>query len=213
MERLFRHRVLRLLLRERRIDETIIRTLLGWRHSGFSLHNAVRIGAADSDGRRGVAEYILRSPFSQEKLRYQAKTGNVIYLSKMHPVLKGNFELFSAVHWLAALAAHIPNAGEHPVRYDGWYSNFSRGKRRKAQREEPTVVEGMQEVSTSVAKRAWARLIKQVYEVDPLSCARCGSAMRIIAFIEQPEVIAKILAHLGLWPACAHSPPARALAA
>jgi hypothetical protein len=29
--------------------------------------------------------------------------------------------------------------------------------------------------------------------------------MRIIAFIEQPEVIGKILIHLGLWPA-----PARA---
>jgi hypothetical protein len=45
--------------------------------------------------------------------------------------------------------------------------------------------------------------------------------MRIMAFIEQPEVIAKILAHLGLCfalsrskgPACAHSPPARARAA
>ena len=31
--------------------------------------------------------------------------------------------------------------------------------------------------------------------------------MRILAFIEQPEVIAKILTHLGLWPAPAHSPP------
>lgn len=60
LEHLFRHRVLRLLLRERRIDESVIRTLLGWRHSGFSLHNAVRIGAQDTKGRRGVAEYILR---------------------------------------------------------------------------------------------------------------------------------------------------------
>jgi len=38
LERLFRHRALRMLLRERRIDEAVIRTLLGWRHSGFSLH-------------------------------------------------------------------------------------------------------------------------------------------------------------------------------
>ena len=29
----------------------------------------------------------------------------------------------------------------------------------------------------------------------------------LIAFIEQPEVIEKILTHLGLWPAPAHSPP------
>jgi len=37
--------------------------------------------------------------------------------------------------------------------------------------------------------------------------------MRIIAFVEQPEVIRKILTHLGLWPADVHSPPVRSIAA
>jgi hypothetical protein len=46
----------------------------------------------------------------------------------MHPVLKRNFEVFSACDWLAALTANIPNAGEHLVQYYGWYSNVSRGK-------------------------------------------------------------------------------------
>ena len=45
------------------------------------------------------------------------------------------------------------------------------------------------ELSIFLEKRAWAQLIKQVYEVDPLVCPRCSSALRIIAFIEQPEVI------------------------
>jgi len=31
--------------------------------------------------------------------------------------------------------------------------------------------------------------------------------MWIIAFIERPEVIEKILTHLGLWPAHTHNPP------
>ena len=212
LEHLFRHRVLRLLLRERRIDEAVIRKLLGWRHSGFSLHNAVRIGAGDTEGRSGVAEYILRSPFSLEKLRYQARTGTIIYQSKMHPVLKRNFEVFSATDWLAALTAHIPNAGEHLVRYYGWYSNVNRGKRRKAQGEDPSSIDEYSEVSASAATRAWARLIKQVYEVDPLGCPRCAGPMRIIAFIEQPAVIEKILRHLALWPAPAHSPPVHSIA-
>ena len=120
LEHLFRHRVLQMLLGERRIDETRIRTLLGWRHSGFSLHNAVRIGAHNTEGRRAVAEYILRAPFSLEKLRYHTTTGTVLYHSKMHPVLKRNFEVFSACDWLAALTARIRNAGEHLVRYYGW---------------------------------------------------------------------------------------------
>ena len=38
-------------------------------------------------------------------------------------------------------------------------------------------------------------LIKRVYEVDPLSCPRCGSEMAVVAFIDPPqgEVIEKIL--------------------
>jgi len=104
----------------------------------------------------------------------------------MHPVLKRNFEVFSAYAWLAALTAHIPNAGEHLVRYDGWYSNVSRGKRRTAQGEgeAPATIQEFSEIPASTAKRAWARLIKQVYEADPLVYPRCTGAMRNLAFIE-----------------------------
>jgi len=94
----------------------------------------------------------------------------------MHLVLKRNFEVFSACDWLAALTAHIPNAGEHLVRYYGWYSNVSRGKRRKTQEDDPSTIEEFSAVSNAAAKRAWARLIKQVYEVDPLVCSRFGAA-------------------------------------
>jgi len=45
---------------------------------------------------------ILRSPFSQQKMRYRAKSRTVIYRSKIHPVLKRNFEVFSVLDWLAA---------------------------------------------------------------------------------------------------------------
>ena len=89
------------------------------------------------------------------------------------------------------------------------YSNVSRGKRRKGQGEgeAPDTIAEFSEIPASAAKRAWARLIKQVCEVDPLVCPHCGGAMRILAFIEQPEVIEKILTRLGLWPAPAHNPP------
>ena len=87
------------------------------------------------------------------------------------------------------------------------------GKRRKTQEEDPSTIEEFSGVSNSAAKRAWARLIKQVDEVDPLVCPRCAGAMRIIAFIEQHEAIEKILTHLGLWPVQAHGPPVESMAA
>ena len=49
------------------------------------------------------------------------------------------------------------------------------------------------------AKAAWARLIKKIYEVDPLVCARCGAEMWVIALIEKPAAIQRILKHLGAW--------------
>ena len=49
------------------------------------------------------------------------------------------------------------------------------------------------------AKAAWARLIRKVYEADPLECPRCKGAMRVIALIDDPGVIRRILEHLGRW--------------
>ncbi len=48
-------------------------------------------------------------------------------------------------------------------------------------------------------RKNWARLIQKMYETDPLTCPKCNGQMRIISFIEDQEVIKKILRHLGLW--------------
>ena len=45
------------------------------------------------------------------------------------------------------------------------------------------------------------------YEVDPLCCPKCRGSMKIIAVIEQPEIIKKILQHVGLWELKSRPPP------
>ena len=47
-------------------------------------------------------------------------------------------------------------------------------------------------------KKRWSYFIRKVYETDPLTCPKCEEEMRIISFIDQPDVIKKILQHLGL---------------
>jgi hypothetical protein len=42
------------------------------------------------------------------------------------------------------------------------------------------------------------QLIHKVWEVDP-HISRCGAEMKIIALIDDPAVIRRILTHLGLW--------------
>jgi len=47
-------------------------------------------------------------------------------------------------------------------------------------------------------------LLKRVVAIDIEHCPQCGGTLKIIAAIEDPTVIAKILTHLGL---SARAPP------
>ena len=38
--------------------------------------------------------------------------------------------------------------------------------------------------------------MRRIYEVDPLVCPKCAGPMRMIALIQEPKVIDKILKHL-----------------
>jgi len=62
-------------------------------------------------------------------------------------------------------------------------------------------------------RKTWFLLIQKIYEVDPLTCPKCQGKMRVVAFIEDPDVVNKILKHLNLWEfkkpprPVAHAPP------
>jgi hypothetical protein len=61
----------------------------------------------------------------------------------------------------------------------------------------------------------WAQRLKRVFGIEIEACARCGAGLRVIASIEEPAVIARILAHLDrtvdippeLAPLAARAPP------
>jgi hypothetical protein len=48
------------------------------------------------------------------------------------------------------------------------------------------------------ASSLWAMLIARIYEALPLLCPRCGSPMKIVAFITDPASLSRILTHLGV---------------
>ena len=59
---------------------------------------------------------------------------------------------------------------------------------------------------------AWAALFQRIFAIDILDCSDCGGRLRLVATIDQPEVIEKILRHLGLpvdapLPTPARDPP------
>jgi len=136
----------------------------------------------------------------------------VIYQSKDAKTSK----TFDALDWLAQLVTHIPNKGEQPVeslkvermvRYYGFYSNKLRGLRKKAGTDDqvPALIDS--DISRQEFRKNWARLIQKIYNLDPLLCPKCLGSMRIISFIDDSEIIKKILKHLGLWDVKRKPPP------
>jgi hypothetical protein len=46
------------------------------------------------------------------------------------------------------------------------------------------------------AAMRWAQRLKRVFGIDVETCVRCGRAARVIACIEEPALIERILAHV-----------------
>jgi len=91
---------------------------MNWQHSGFSVHNGVRIAKDDDGGKQNLAQYIIRNTFSIEKLTYIEDTGTVIYHSRMtHCKNRKNFAVYTAEGFIAAICQHIPEKFFQMVRY------------------------------------------------------------------------------------------------
>jgi len=172
-------------------------------HSGFNVFCGPKIRPGDENAMENLARYIVLASFSQERMTSIPEESKVIYRSKDDKKEKD----FDALEWIAAMCSHVPNKGEQMVRYYGFYSNVSRGKRKNQDQDDliPSILEP--DGSSSEYRKNWARLIQKIYEVDPLTCPKCSGKMKVISMIEDENVIKKILKHLGLWNQKARPPP------
>lgn len=228
-DKIFADRVFAFLLTEHKINEETAGSMRSWKHSGFSVDNSVRIAKGDKAGMQRLVQYIARCPFSLTRMVSITKDGKILYrashaqcipfpLSGDTTLMKGmprNYELYDPLDFLAEVTQHIPNKGEHQVRYYGFYSNKKRGQHLKKMAK-PAPVPGDTEPDTPYRRKCritWAALIKAVFEVDPLKCPACGGNMKVVSFIEEDTVIEKILRHCNLWKEeAARPPPANQLA-
>ena len=216
----------------------------------FMLWKLTGTWAFRQEGMQRLVEYISRCPFSLTRMISTTKEGDILYRASnpqciAFPIAGDqeltagnprNFEVFKSLDFLANVTQHIPDKGEHQIRYYGFYSNKKRGMRGKKDLPKDESHPGIPEGDTGFVKKckmtpvlslveAWAALIKCVYEactercrsVDPLKCPKpvvsrvepCGGTMKIISFIEghQADVIEKILRHCGLWKEEPPRPP------
>jgi len=132
IERIFRAELLRVLLGKGLICQGIVDNLLSWRHSGFSVHGDVK--AADRDAAARLGRYMIRCPLVLERLSLDEDTGEVLYRPRpsraAHP--EGPVAHWDVYELIVRVLDHLPPPRQQLVRYWGYYSNVSRGKRRAA---------------------------------------------------------------------------------
>jgi Putative transposase len=207
LEELFRAKVIHLLVTEKLLPPERVQVLYSWKHSGFNVHAGEVVPPEAKADLGDLAQYILRNPFSVQKMTLESPGDLVIYRSRLNAQINRNFEVFTPTDFLAAITQHIPDKGAQMVRYYGWYSNKMRGVRQRGL--PPALVIRRPGVSppppATLPSKRWRDLILRVWHVDPLRCPVCQNPMRLIAVIDDPRLVEKILRHLGAW----HDPPPR----
>ncbi len=206
-ERLFQHKLPRMLREKGLVSEQRIELLLSWRRSGFSVHNRVRVSAGDASGLEALARYLMCSPVSLSRMQLDAGRGEVVYAHKNghDSHAEQGEERVDAMEFIARLLVQIPEPRRHNPRYYSFYSNAARGsgathvprsRVRAHPRLEPRArTKWIHPTRLLPGGDALADLLRRIYEVDPLVC-RCGGTMRVISFITEPRVIERILDHL-----------------
>ena len=144
-----------MLIARGKISREMISLLSTWRHSGFHVFCGNRIQPKEEKAMECLARSIIRASFSQERMQYLADEGTVIYAAKDGKDRK----VFDAPEWLAAMCSHVPNPKEQMVRYYGWYSNVTRGKKQKRAEDDaiPCIIES--DRSPAACRQSRARLI------------------------------------------------------
>ena len=189
------------------------------RHAGLDLHAGVCVDADERDRLERVTRYALRPPVAQERLEWTAD--GQVRLELRRPWSDGTTHLlFDPVELLERLATLTPRPRINLILYYGvlapraaWRADVVRfgepvGSHENSPPEDSRDAAGAGDPPPA-ANGLWAEFIRRSFGFDVLECPRCGGRLQLIAVIEDPAVIERILRHLGLPTDIPEARPAR----
>ena len=168
--------------------------------NGFSLHAGVNCEGHQKDKRERLCRYIARPAVATPRLSLSS-SGKVLYTLKT-PYRDGTTQVaFEPVDFMARLAALVPKPRVNLTRYHGvlapnhqWRGLGTPAKRGKGVKRISN--DEVRSAGERHAAKTWAQRLKRVFNIDIEICGRCGGAVKVIACIEDQNIIDKILAHL-----------------
>jgi hypothetical protein len=182
--------------------------------NGFSLHAGVAAEAEERGKLERLCRYISRPAVATQRLSLTAQ-GEIRYALKT-PYRDGTTHVvFEPEDFISRLAALVPSARVNLTRFHGVFAPHHRLRARISARRSERSDGGAGSGRSRSSALGWAQRLKRVFSIDVERCDRCGGGVRIIACIEDAQVIEKILRHLGLdggssAGAMARAPPAQA---
>ena len=204
---LFRRLLLKRLHQAERLSEAFMQSLLSWTHPGFSVfagppveHPACGIETGQRQSLESQARYITRPALSMDALQKEPD-GSLTLQTPADPRTGASFITLDPLEWIHRITAHIPNPGQHTRRLYGAYSNRSRGRVSSPLAQDfsgnaaHSLTNDEDSEFTRETRRTWARLLRKIFEVNPMLCS-CGAVMKIISIITEPRVVDRILRHL-----------------
>jgi hypothetical protein len=200
------------------------------RIKGFDLHAGAPTKAEERDRLERMLRYLLRPPIAESRLR-ELPDGNILLTQKTKWSDGTTALVFEPLELLERLVAIIPKPQINLIIYHGVLAPNSHWRKR-------AVAYGRPEIDTGTGTKpgdtahpqsdasdpsqssdpsppqpryyAWAELMRRTFGYDVMACLECGGRMKLIAMIEDPAVIEKILDHLGLPTESPVAKPARA---
>jgi ribosomal protein S27E len=167
---------------------------------GFSLHAGLDIQPHQREKLERLCRYVSRPPIAAARMALTS-SGQVRYALKT-PYRDGTTHIvLEPLDLMARLAALVPPRRMHLTRFHGVFAPHSKlraavtpAHRGAGSKSDPTNPDQL--ITPRHVAMTWAQRLKRVFGIDIAVCARCGGKLKVIASIEEPQVIAKILAHL-----------------
>jgi hypothetical protein len=193
---------------------------------GFDLHAAVTVAAGDRGRLAQLCRYLCRPPLGQQRLQ-RLRDGRVA-LVLQRPWADGTTHLvFTPGELVARLVPLVPRPRINMLVYHGVLAPNAPWRRAVVARDGshgtgdaavapegdgPSPSGEGANTARRPRYRSWAELMRRAFEADVLACPRCGGRMTVLATIDDPAVIRRILTHLGLStdagePALGRAPP------
>ena len=107
--------------------------------------------------------------------------------------------IFGALDFISKLAALVPVPRVNLTRFHGVFAPHSQYRAQIINRESDnkTLAADVRGEGERRAAMKWAERLKRAFKIDINICEACGGAVKVIACIEDPLVINKILTHLN----------------